>query len=176
MYVKKEQPPQGVEGIAWFLMTDGEADSVESAYEKAGYYIQRWKIECFHHVLKSGCTIEKLQERSMEKTKVLILMYSVIAVFIMNLTYRAWLNPDLPCTILSEDDEWKLLYCAANKTKKTPDKAYTIKQAVDYVGWLGGPKRDPSDGPPGVKIVLTGLQKLYTLLDYRELFDFMGQI
>jgi hypothetical protein len=33
-----------------------------------------------------------------------------------------------------------------------------------------------SDGPPGVKTIWTGLQKLYTLLDYRELFDFMGQV
>jgi hypothetical protein len=157
-------------------MTDEEADSVESAYQKVEYYIQRWKTERFHHVLESGCNMEKLQERSMEKTKILILMYSVIAVFIMNLTYIARLNPDLPCTILFEDDEWKLLYCAANKTKKTPDKPYTIKQAVEYVGWLGGPKRDPGDGPPGVKTVWTGLQKLYTLLDYRELCDFMGQV
>jgi hypothetical protein len=69
-------------------------------------------------VLKGGCTIEKLKERSMEKTKILVKMYSVIAVFIMNLTYRARFNPDLPCTILFEEDEWKLLYCAANKTKK----------------------------------------------------------
>ncbi|MDR1410866.1 MAG: hypothetical protein LBI91_01525 [Spirochaetaceae bacterium] len=112
----------------------------------------------------------------MEKTKILILMYSVIAVFIMNLTYIARLNPELPCTVLFEEEEWKLLYCAANRTKKAPDKPYAIKQAVDYVGWLGGPKRAPGDGPPGVKTVWAGLQKLYTLLDYRELFDFMGQV
>jgi hypothetical protein len=33
MYVKEEQPPKGVEGIAWFLVTDWEADSAEGAYE-----------------------------------------------------------------------------------------------------------------------------------------------
>jgi hypothetical protein len=77
---------------------------------------------------------------------------------------------------LFEEEEWKMLYCAANRTKKVPDRPYTIKQAVDYIGWLGGPKRAPSDGPPGVKTIWSGLQKLYTLLDYRELFDFMGQV
>jgi hypothetical protein len=112
----------------------------------------------------------------MEKMKALILMYSVIAVFIMNLTYIARIHPGLPCTILFEDDEWKILYCAANRTKKVPDKPYTVKEAADYAGRLGGPKRAPSDGPPGVKTIWTGLQKLYTLLDYRELFDFMGQV
>jgi hypothetical protein len=105
----------------------------------------------------------------MEKTTMLIKMYSVIVVFIMNLRYRAQFNPDLPSTILFEEDEWKLLYCAVNKTKKAPDKANTIKQAVDYVSWLGGPKRAPSDGPPGVKTVLTGLQNFirsWTIVNY----------
>jgi hypothetical protein len=182
IYVKEEQPPKGIEGIEWFLMTNEEVLSDEAAYEKVEYYIQRWKNrkrslrERFHYVLKSGCKIEKLQERSMERMKALILMYSVIAVYILNLTYIARINPDLPCTILFEEEEWKILYCAANRTKKAPLKPYTIKQAVDYVGWLGGPKRAPSDGPPGVKTIWTGLQKLYTLLDYRELFDFMGQV
>jgi hypothetical protein len=94
----------------------------------------------------------------------------------MNQTYRARIHPELPCTILFEDKEWKILYCAAHRTKKVPDKPYTIKEAADYVGRLGGPKRAPSDGPPGVKTIWTGLQKLYTLLDYRELFDFVGQV
>jgi hypothetical protein len=176
IYVKEEGPPKGIEGIEWFLMTNGEVESLEAACEMVGYYIQRWKIERFHYVLKSGCKIEKLQEREMGRMKALILMYSVIAVFMMNLTYIARIQPELPCTILFEEEEWKTLYCAANRTKKVPERPYTIKQAVEYVGWLGGPKRAPGDGPPGVKTIWTGLQKLYTLLDYRELFDFMGQV
>jgi hypothetical protein len=104
-------------------------------------------------VLKSGCAIEKLQERSMDKTTVLILMHSIIAVMILNMTYVARLAPDLPCSLLLGEDEWKLLYCAANKTRKEPKKPYKIKEAADYLGWLGGPKRVPSDGPPGVKTI-----------------------
>ncbi|MDR2210305.1 MAG: hypothetical protein LBO65_02390 [Spirochaetaceae bacterium] len=49
--------------------------------------MQRWKIERFHYVLKSGCAIEKLQEGSMEKTTTLILMYSIIAGKILNMAY-----------------------------------------------------------------------------------------
>ena len=54
------------------------------------------------------------------------------------------------------------------QNKKVPKKTYTIKEAVTYLGWLGGPKRAPSDGPPGVKTVWTGLNTLNTLLTYRE--------
>jgi hypothetical protein len=99
IYVKEEHPSKGLEPRAWFLMTNDEVNSVEQAFEKVRYYVQRWKIERFHQVLKSGCAIEKMQERDMEKTKTLVLMYSVIAVFIMNLIYIARVNPELPCTI-----------------------------------------------------------------------------
>jgi hypothetical protein len=38
-------------------------------------------------VLKRGCAIEKLQERSIDKTATLIFMYSSIAATILNMTY-----------------------------------------------------------------------------------------
>jgi hypothetical protein len=151
-------------------------NSVEQAFEKVRYYVQRWKIERFHYVLKGGRAIEKPRERDMEKTKTLILMYSVIAVFIMNLTYIARVSPDLPCAILFDEDEWKVLYCVANRTKKVPQKPHTIAEAAGRIGNLGGLRRAPSDGPPGVKTVWRGLQKFYTLYDYREMFDFTGQV
>jgi hypothetical protein len=174
--VKEKSPPSGVEPIEWFLMTNEPVDSYEEAYEKAGYYLQRWKIETFHHALKSGCAVEKLQEHSMKNTTALVLMYSIVAVFIMNMTYIARVNPALPCSVLFDEEEWKVLYCAANRTKTPPCDPYTIADAVKYVSWLGGPRRAPSDGTPGVKTIWTGLQKLYTLLEYKELFDFVGQV
>jgi hypothetical protein len=79
-FLKEERPSAGKEPIEWFLTTSEPVNTVEEAYEYAGYYMRRWKIEWFHYVLKSGCAIEKLQERSMDKTTVLILMYSIIAV------------------------------------------------------------------------------------------------
>jgi hypothetical protein len=166
--VKEERPPKGKEGVEWFLVTGEPVTGFGEAYEYVGYYMQRWKIERFHYVLKSGCGIEKLQERSEDKTMILILMYSIIAVMILNMTYSARLTPELPCSLLLREEEWKLLYCAATKNKKEPKKPYTIKEAVDYLGWLGGPKRAPSDGPPGVKTVWIGLMKLNILLAYRE--------
>ena len=104
----------------------------------------------------------------MDKTTVLVLMYSIIAAGIMNLTYRARLHLALPCVVYFEDEEWGLLYRAANKTKKTPGKPYMIGEAVSYLGQLGGPKRAPSDGLPGVKTIWAGLTTLNTLLAYRE--------
>ena len=168
IYVLEEQQDEAAEPVEWFLMTNEPVESAESAYEKAVWYMQRWKVERFHYTLKSGCAVEKLQERSMEKTTALVLMYSIIAVAILNITYIARIHPFLPCTVCFEEEEWKTLYCTANKTKKPPDKPYTIAEAVTYLSWLGGPKRAPSDGPPGLKTIWTGLEKLNTLLTYKE--------
>jgi hypothetical protein len=170
IYIKERQIDSKIEPIEWILGTNDLVDSWETAYEMVCFYIQRWKIEMFHHVLKSGCTIEKLQERSVSRTVSLIFMYSVIAVFIMNLTYMARINPDLPCSILFDEEEWKILYCAANKTKVPPEKPYSIKNAVTYLSQLGGPKRAPSDGPPGLKLIWIGLMVLQNLVTYREFF------
>ena len=87
---------------------------------------------------------------------------------ILNMTYIARIRPEEPCTIFFEEEEWKALYCTANKTKKAPQKPYSIQEAVTYLGRLGGPKRAPGDGPPGVKTVWMGLSTLNTLLAYRE--------
>jgi hypothetical protein len=117
------------------LNKNGTEDIFEAAYEKVCRYTQRWKIERFRYVLKSGYETEKLRERTMDRTAVLVLMCSIIAAVIMNLACLA------------------LLYRAVNKTKKTPVKPYVIEEAVSCLGRLGGPKRAPGDGPPGVKTI-----------------------
>ena len=160
VHAREENPPSGVEPIEWFLMTNEPIETFEEAYERVKYYTHRWKIERFHFVLKSGCQIKKLQERSVEKIKLLVLMYSIISVAIMNLTYIARIHPDVTCTVFFEEEEWKVLYCAANKTKDVPEKPYSMQDAVKYLGWLGGPKMAPSDGPPGLKTIWIGLDRL----------------
>jgi hypothetical protein len=84
-------------------MTNEEVKTTEQAFEKVRYYVQRWKIERFHHVLKSGRDIEKLQERNYGENENADNDYSVISVFIMNLTYIARVNPELPCGILFDE-------------------------------------------------------------------------
>jgi hypothetical protein len=77
-----------VDETSFRMATSEPVTSFEEAYEYIGYYIQRWKIERFHYVLKSGCAVEKIQERSIEKTATLILMYSIIAVMMRKQSFR----------------------------------------------------------------------------------------
>jgi hypothetical protein len=56
---------------------------------------------------------------------------------ILNMTYRGRLEPEAPYSVLPGPDEWKLLYSIASKSEKDPKKPYTIKEAVEYLEWLG---------------------------------------
>jgi hypothetical protein len=181
IYAEEEAAGADGEPVAWFLMTNRPADSFEAAYETVCWYTQRRKIERFHCVLKSGCTAKKLREMAIDKTAVLVLMYSVIAAAIMNLTCIAQLKPGLPCKVYFEEEEWQLLYRTADKTKKVPVKPYTTGEAVIYLGRLGGPKQASSGGPPGVKTIWAGPITLNTFLAYRLLIaygwrNFAGQV
>ena len=127
----------------------------------------RWKIERFHFILKSGCKIEKNQAREYGRLSFLTLLYSVIAMQILNLTYLGKICPEISSGIVFVEEEWKVLCCCARKSKEIPE-SYSLKEAIYDLGVLGGTKGAPSDGMPGVRSIWQGLDVLYSLLAYRN--------
>jgi hypothetical protein len=163
--------PEGHEPIEWIIATNLPIGSAADAMTVVEYYIQRWKIERFHYVLKSGCKAEKIQQRTFERIKPVLLIYSVIALYIMTVTYLGRVIPDAPCNIFLAEDEWKILYRIVHKTKTPPDNPYSMADAVKFLGELGSYKRAPSDGPPGLQSIWKGLFALYFAMDF-----FVGQV
>jgi hypothetical protein len=86
-------------------------------------------------------------------------MYSIISVFIMNLTYIARINPDLPCTILFDTDEWKILYCATNRTKKPPEKTVHDCGSGEVRGLVRRPQNSAQRRSAGSQNYLEGFAK-----------------
>ncbi|GHU73241.1 IS4 family transposase [Clostridia bacterium] len=173
IHVVEENPPEGVESVEWYLATNESVKSASDVQKIVRYYVQRWKIERFHYVLKSGCAVEAIQERSVERIVPLLHIYFVIAAYIMAMTLCGRSYPEIQCDVFFEETEWKMLYCAANKTTKTPQMPYSICDAVKYLGILGGGKRAPSDGNCGVKLIWMGLFALFILSEY---VGFVGQV
>ncbi|MBC8080928.1 MAG: IS4 family transposase [Gorillibacterium sp.] len=159
-------PLEGVEPIEWFLITNLAVTTVAEAMEKVRWYVHRWKIERFHYILKSGCEIEELQEREAERLKKLILMYSIIAIEILSITYLARETPDAPCETLFEKQEWQVLYRIANRTSELPTAVPSIKEAVSYLAKLGGFLGRKGDGDPGVKVIWKGLKELQIVIQH----------
>jgi len=164
----EENSPEGVEPIEWLLMTNLEIKNADDALQAAEYYKQRWKIERFHFVLKSGCAIEKIQQRSVEGLELLILLYSIISIHIMQLTFLSRNAPETPCDLILSEAEWKTLHRTANRTRSDPVNPPSMEEAVRLIAKLGGHVGAKSDGPPGLKVVWIGLNKLFLLMAYRD--------
>jgi hypothetical protein len=151
--------------IEWILATNTDIASAEDCMKIVGGYIRRWPIERFHFVLKSGHQVEKIQQRAVEKIKSMLFIYSVLAMYVMKITFSARVMPDLPCDVFLDETEWKFLYRIAKKTQKPPEKPYPISEAVRHIAELGSYKRAPSDGEPGLKSVWQGLFRLFKTVE-----------
>ena len=117
--------------------------------------------------VKSEKEIEKNQARVYGRLSFLTLLYSVIAMQILNLTYLGKICPEISSGIVFVEEEWKVLCCCARKSKEIPE-SYSLKEAIYDLGVLGGTKGAPSDGMPGVRSIWQGLDVLYSLLAYRN--------
>jgi len=169
--ITEMNPRKPKQPIEWIIATSLPIKNADEAMVIVEYYIQSWKIERFHFVLKSGCNAEKIQQRTYEKIKPMLLIYSVIAMFIMAVTYIGRVLPDTPCDTFFDVDEWQILYRITHKTKTPPTMPYSMADAITYLGQLGSYKRSPSDGYPGLMAIWAALFKLF---DYLDLF--VGQV
>lgn len=160
----KEELPDGVKKentIHWKLLTTLEVQSVSDVVKYIKWYTYRWLIERFHYILKSGTKIEELQLGQATSLQKAIAVYSIAAFRIMQLVYKARHYPDVTCEAILTPTQWKTLYILIHRKKETPTHPPTLFQAVMWIGRLGGHLGRKSDGPPGLKTVWLGYQKLY---------------
>jgi Transposase DNA-binding/Transposase Tn5 dimerisation domain len=159
----EEQPPAGCEPLEWLLLTTAAVHTPEDALERVDWYACRWGIEVLHNVLKSGCRIEARQLETAERLRRCLPMYSVIAWRILYATMLSRAMPDAPCTALLEPEEWQALYCAIHRTPTPPRTPPPLRQAVPWIGRLGGFLARRGDGEPGVTVLWKGFQHLSDL-------------
>lgn len=157
--------------LHWKLFTTLDITSTEDAMKCVKWYTYRWLIERFHYVLKSGTKIEELQLKQTESLQKAIAVYSIAGFRIMQLVYQSRHYPDAPCEVILTPMQWKVLYLLTYKSKNTPQQAPTLQEAVRWIAKLGGHLGRTSDGPPGLKTVWLGYQKL---CHAEELYEIIG--
>ena len=71
--------PKDRERIEWKLLTNLPVRSCLDAIEKLEWYAQRWKVETFHKILKSGCRAEEAKLRTAERLVNLIDILTILS-------------------------------------------------------------------------------------------------
>ena len=162
--VREEDPPADVEEpIEWLLLTNWPVDSFDDAVQIVKWYRCRWQIEVFHKVLKSGCSIEECRLQTAERLFPFIALKSVIAWRLHWMTYVNRHEPTAPCTVVLAEHEWQALYIRIHRTPVLPDTPPTVREAVRWIGRLGGFLGRKRDGEPGITVLWRGWQRLHDL-------------
>lgn len=157
--VKEQNPPKGERAIEWILLTNLPIDTQEQIETIVKWYVCRWEIEIYFRVLKNGCQVQKLQLETIERFEVCLGIYLIITWRLLCMTMLAREYPNLPCDIIFEKDEWQSLYVTV-KQETPPEIPPTLAAAMEMIAKLGGYLGRTSDGPPGVKTIWIGIQRM----------------
>ena len=156
-------PPDApdVEPVRWLILTTELVNSFEDAIRILEYYRCRWAIELFFRILKSGCKTEDRRLETADRLKRILIFDSIVASRVLYLTTAGRATPDVPCSVVFDEDEWKALYLFVYRTtSKVPKTPPPLGEVTRLIGRLGGHLGRKRDGEPGQTVMWRGLTRL----------------
>jgi hypothetical protein len=148
--------------VSWQLITSLPINTLEDVLLIVSYYEQRWTVEIFFKILKTGCRVEKLQLETTARLKNALALYEIIAWRIMYLTYLNRTDPHAPCDQYFASQEWKSIWLVTKKTPP-PGKPPTLAEFVRLLTQLGGYNNRAKERQPGPLPFWIGLRRMYDL-------------
>ena len=160
--VQEIDAPQGVQPIRWVLLTSLPVNTFEDAWQVVEDYENRWMVEEYHKVIKSGCSIEKHALRTSERLEPLIGLISVIGTRLFQLKLIGRNQPEAKAATHVPASWVKCLKLARPKSKIAGMSVYEFFRDLAKLGGFLGRK---GDGEPGWQTIWRGFRKLQSLLD-----------
>ncbi len=157
--VEEVHGPQDGTDVSWLLITTLPIDSVDDVLRVIDYYVARWTIEIYFRVFKTGCRIEDLQLGTTKRIKNCLAFYKIIAWRVMSVTYLNRECPNLPCTALFDESEWKSVWRVTNQ-EDLPETPPALCEFIPLLAQLGGYNNRPGDAPPGPQAIWVGIRRM----------------
>lgn len=175
VFAREENPPSGQQPVEWMLLTTRTVTTLVQARVIIGWYRCRWEIEVFFRTLKTGCRVERLQLTHADRLKPAIALYLIITWRLLYLTKLARTCPDVPATVVFDDQEWRLAYYAV-KRQPPPKRTPSLRDITRLIAQLGGFLARKSDGEPGPQTIWGGLQRLKDMMIAANALREMGDV
>jgi hypothetical protein len=154
--VEETRVPKGVTPIRWVLLTSLPVETFDNAWQVIDDYENRWLVEEYHEVIKTGCSVETHALRTADRQEALIALISVIGTRLLKLKLvgrsqkEAKARTHVPSTWL------KALKLVRPKVTLTGMTVYEFFREIAKMGGFLGRK---GDGEPGWQTVWRGHQK-----------------
>jgi hypothetical protein len=158
IHADERQAPAGREPIRWRLLTNLAVGDLKDATGKLDWYAQRFEIETYHKVLKSGCRAEQARLRTAERLTNLLAVLCIVAWRVFWLTMTSRETPEAPAEVALTSEEVEVLDRLAGDASPPPGR--TVAHYLVAVAKLGGYLARSKDPPPGNMVVWRGLIRL----------------
>lgn len=153
--------PRGEKPLEWMLLTTAPVRRFDDAKAVIDGYSQRWKVEEFHNLWKSGrCHVEDTQLHTRDRIEKWATLLSSVAMRTLQLTYEARSRPTLPADELLTRDEIDAIILLRKPAGFAVGQVPTLGQAVRWIAEIGGFMSHGKDAPPGKVTVGRGLDRI----------------
>jgi hypothetical protein len=173
VFMKEIDTPEGADSVNWYLLTTLPIKSNEAVQKIIKSYLARWDIETLFRTFKTGCKVEERSLRTSDRLYPMFALFLITAWRINHLSRIGRANPELPCTVIFSETEWKAAYAAINKTAQPPSKIPSMQEMIIMVARLGGYLNRKNDPAPGAKVIWRGLEYLRAFMDAWEILQSM---
>lgn len=160
--VKEVDTPKGVTPIGWVLLTSLAVKTFADAWQVIEDYENRWLVEEYHKILKTGCSVELHALRTAERLEPLIGLISVIGIRLFQLKLIGRNQPEAKAATHVPASWLKCLKLTKPKLNIPGMTVYTFFRELAKLGAFLG---RTGDGEPGWQTIWRGYQKMQSLLD-----------
>ena len=154
-------PPAGIdEPLEWVLLCSLPSQRLAELKERRDWYACRWMLEVFHAIEKNGCSEEDRRLRTAQRMEACLAVLSIVAVRVFQLRWALEHQGHAPAEQVGTQQEIDLVRRFLKHTRRQ----YMVRAFVRGVARLGGYLGRRADGPPGVRALWRGYQRLQDML------------
>jgi hypothetical protein len=162
LLVREEKPSNQHEPIEWVLLTSLPIKTRQQAQQVIAYYLQRWMIELYFKVLKSGCQIESRRFEHIDRYLPALALYMIIAWRTLYVCRVSRTHAECSCELVYAEAEWKGVWQVV-RGRRPPRKPPPLLEMTKIVAELGGYIHTRRARPPGPQSIWLGLQQLHLI-------------
>jgi hypothetical protein len=158
--------PTGEKPIEWMLLTTAPIATFADAKQVIDGYAQRWKIELFHRLWKSGrCNVEENHLHTSERILKWATILASVAMRTLQLTLQARTTPEIPADELLSRDEIDAVILLRKPKGYAVGDTPALGITVRWIAEIGGFTNKGKKVHPGKIVVGRGLDRIATAVE-----------
>jgi Transposase Tn5 dimerisation domain/Transposase DNA-binding/Transposase DDE domain len=160
--VTEVNPPADDVAVEWLLLTSLPIDTDDQVRLIVLYYCNRWMVEVFFRVLKSGCRVEERRFEDVSRLLPCLAIYLIVSWRVLMVCRLGRSCPEISCEAIFEPAEWQSVYVVVRR-EPPPKIAPKLQEMIRLVAQLGGYVNRKRDDEPGPQTLWLGLQRLHDI-------------